>query len=297
MHGISPIGNIPYDFYSYYPLITPLLTFVYAIVRDFVVSLALRFCLGYQHAKLGRDSRSVMKCVWTSKYLHRCATKIVHWGIRNRQFPERPGIGLETAARMSKFNAQNKMLKDCSDILEMEKKEYRHIKIAHMKRLKQIYPRYKGIWKWLVLSVVVVFTGCHYVIWNVIDPMQKKLMQQVDLEPEADIYATINMICSLIDQNPELVGKRKRNTLARYVAAETGEFTDPDLARTWLRPEQQPLTCCQYIFDDLDVKLCGSTFLGDCLFNLGIKYTPLYDPEWLNDKDMQLRNFLRRNKI
>ena len=129
MHGISPIGNIPYDFYSYYPLTTPLFTFVYAIVRDFVVSVALNFCLAYQHAKLAGDSRSVMNCIWRSKYLHKWATKIVHWGIRKRQFPERPGIGLATAAKMSKFNAQNKMLKDCSDMLEIEKKEYRHIKV------------------------------------------------------------------------------------------------------------------------------------------------------------------------
>ena len=60
-------NNHPFDFYTYYPLTTPTLAFLYAISHDFFLACALQFALKHQEVKVNRSYWN-LKNFWYSLY-------------------------------------------------------------------------------------------------------------------------------------------------------------------------------------------------------------------------------------
>lgn len=188
--------------------------------------------------------------------------------------------------------------------MEMETK-YRSLKIGYMETLKRAYPRYS-----LTIGAVFVttFTSVCVLCLHIIDSAKKHqlrymnaafsdstgVIRDLDFEVEdLDIYAAENLICQLLDKNPDLVCARKREYLAAYVARMTNSATDVEIAKTWL--PYSSLIALQYLFDDLDIQIGPipklKHFLGDCLFHYGVKFG-LYP--YFDEREQYFRAYLLR---
>jgi len=118
--------------------------------------------------------------------------------------------------------------------------------IGYLESLKRAYPRYSlAIGSVFLTTFTIVSTLCLYIIdrakHHQIQYMTEAfsdangLIGQLNFETEnLDIYAVENLICQILDQNPNLVSKFKKEVLAEYVANMTGNETDVSVSKTYI---------------------------------------------------------------
>jgi len=282
-------NNHPFDFYTYYPLTTPTLAFLYAISHDFFLACALQFALKHQEVKINK--KKLFNFLWRNERLNRFATGIVQKGLR-----------YSSAAFSSSFPKEKELVESCSRIVEMETR-YRNLKIGHMYRLRRAYPRYS-------IKLGIVFLACSSFVCalclHIIESakgVQLKYMKSAfsdcssplaapDFDMEAlDTYAATNLLAKMIDNKPRLVSREKKKVLAHYVSRVTHSDTDADLAVTWLH--YSPVVSMQYLFNDMEIRVGPIGFLnkffGDLLFIYGVKFG-LYP--YFDEREQFLRSYL-----
>jgi len=274
-NGISPTNNHPFDFYTFYPLTTPVAALVYAGLRDISLRLALEVAILSHAAKRG-DSIPLAS-FWKSRAMSNFACNTVRRNLNMSWSPPNEYAG-----------------------------KYHNIVIANLQKLRRSYPRYSiRFLSLLAFCGTCVATVCYKFI-QIAKTQQQEYLKSVFKEDafndlkfeELDSYAMQNIIINILDNNPEIFYKEKK-VLSHFVGILSQEDTSPFYSRSWF--PYSPLITLQYLFNDLELQIgpCPkvSTLLGDFMFYQGIKYpsfSPLYP--YLNNNDAVLRSVLLRKK-
>ena len=208
-NGISPTNNHPFDFYTFYPLTTPVAALVFAGLRDISLRLALEVAIMSHAAK--RGDAIPLASFWKSRAMSNIACNTVRRNLNMSWSPPNGYAG-----------------------------KYHNIVIANLQKLRRSYPRYSiRFLSLLAFCGTCVATVCYEFI-QIAKTQQQEYLKTVFKEDafndlkfeELDSYAMQNIIINILDNNPEIFYKEKQ-VLSHFVGILSQEDTSPFYSRSW----------------------------------------------------------------